>query len=311
MRGSPRGRSRPRATSDGGAARARRARRSRRSASACGRSASRGGPGPRACACRRAAGTTGRRRGSPTGSSCRAGPPSPRALRASRSKKTRSVSGSRGIAPLRSPRKPARSSASACSPRSRGGTSIGNGKCAMSSSGMPIARSRPRWSARPPRRGPPSRSRSTRCTTCPSRGGIGTLSTHGRTSRMTSTIASCGALRVGLVEVGQQPHAERDVALLVERDVAHPLAEAGHEVERLERRLDDVLAGLGERPLDDDVVQRHRLGELARRAVAAQLVGHRVEAAKELAMAPRAAAATVARSPHDSAAVADRRRPRA
>ena len=91
----------------------------------------------------------------------------------------------------------------------------------------------------------------------------------------------------GFVEVGEQPHAERDVALLVERDVADALAEAGHEVERLERRLDDVLAGLRERPLDDDVVERHRLGELARRMVAAQLGGHRVEAAKELAMTPR------------------------
>ena len=53
----------------------------------------------------------------------------------------------------------------------------------------------------------------------------------------------------------------------------------------LQRRLDDVLAGLGERPLDDDVVERDRLGELARRAVAAQLGGHRSRR-RTLAVAP-------------------------
>ena len=47
-----------------------------------------------------------------------------------------------------------------------------------------------------------------------------------------------------------------------------------------------MLPGLGERGLDDDVVERHRLGELGLRVVAAQLVGHPVQAAEDLAVAP-------------------------
>jgi hypothetical protein len=47
-----------------------------------------------------------------------------------------------------------------------------------------------------------------------------------------------------------------------------------------------VLAGLGERGLDHEVVERHRGGELGRRAVAAQLVGHPVEALEDLPVAP-------------------------
>ncbi len=45
--------------------------------------------------------------------------------------------------------------------------------------------------------------------------------------------------------------------------------------------------GLGERGLDDDVVERDRRGELGRRAVGAQLVGHPVEAVEDLAKAGR------------------------
>ena len=92
--------------------------------------------------------------------------------------------------------------------------------------------------------------------------------------------------------------------MLVERDVAHPLAEARHEVERLKRRLDDVLARLGERPLDDDVVERQRLGELARRAIGAQLGGHGVEPPEELAMTPGELGESRA-EPAREAAVAD------
>ena len=47
-----------------------------------------------------------------------------------------------------------------------------------------------------------------------------------------------------------------------------------------------MLAGLGERRLDHDVVERDRGGELGR-AVGAQLVGHRVEAVEDLAKAGR------------------------
>ena len=103
---------------------------------------------------------------------------------------------------------------------------------------------------------------------------------------MRSTIASWVSCGFVAVEVGEELDAEGDVALLVDRDVAHPLAEAGQQVQALERRLDQVLAGLGERALDDDVVERHGLGERPRRVVGAQLVGHPVQAAEDLAVAP-------------------------
>jgi hypothetical protein len=47
-----------------------------------------------------------------------------------------------------------------------------------------------------------------------------------------------------------------------------------------------VLAGLGQARLDDDVVERDRGGELARRAVGAQLGGHAAQAVEHLAVAP-------------------------
>ena len=50
--------------------------------------------------------------------------------------------------------------------------------------------------------------------------------------------------------------------------------------------LDEVLAGLGERRLDDHVVKRDRLGESRQRAVAAELVGHPVEPGEHVAVAP-------------------------
>ena len=47
-----------------------------------------------------------------------------------------------------------------------------------------------------------------------------------------------------------------------------------------------MLARLGERGLDDDVVERDRLGELGDRAVAPQLVGHALEPVEDLDEAP-------------------------
>jgi hypothetical protein len=47
-----------------------------------------------------------------------------------------------------------------------------------------------------------------------------------------------------------------------------------------------VLTRLGEARLDDDVVERHGGGQLGLGAVAAQLVGHAVQAREHLAMAP-------------------------
>ncbi len=46
-----------------------------------------------------------------------------------------------------------------------------------------------------------------------------------------------------------------------------------------------MLAGLGERGLDHDVVERDRRGQLGARAVGAQLVGHDVQAVEDLAEA--------------------------
>ena len=76
------------------------------------------------------------------------------------------------------------------------------------------------------------------------------------------------------VQVGQQLHAEADVALLVGGDVLHALAERRQLVALFEVAADEVLARLGERRLDHDVVERHRRGELGGGAVGAQLVGH-------------------------------------
>ena len=87
------------------------------------------------------------------------------------------------------------------------------------------------------------------------------------------------------LEVGQELHAEADVALLVGGDVRHALAEGRQLVAFLQVAADEVLAGLGERGLDHDVVERHRRRELGGRAVGAQLVGHPVEAVEDLAEA--------------------------
>ena len=86
-----------------------------------------------------------------------------------------------------------------------------------------------------------------------------------------------GHLRVLEREVAQELHPEADVALLVLGDVVHPGAERRQQVVALQVGLDEVLARLGERRLDDDVVHRHRLRELRARAVAPQLVGDPVE----------------------------------
>ena len=75
------------------------------------------------------------------------------------------------------------------------------------------------------------------------------------------------------------------MALLVGGDVLHALAERGQLVAFLQVAADEVLAGLRERGLDHDVVERHRRRELRGRAVGAQLVGHRVEAVEDLAKA--------------------------
>jgi hypothetical protein len=63
--------------------------------------------------------------------------------------------------------------------------------------------------------------------------------------RNSVTIASPIGPGVLRVQLGEEPHAEGDVALLVLRDLVHPLPEARQEVELLERALDHVLAGLG------------------------------------------------------------------
>ena len=66
------------------------------------------------------------------------------------------------------------------------------------------------------------------------------------------------------------------------RHVAHPGAERRQHVLLGQVGLDEVLARLGERRLDDHVVHRHRLGELGARAVAPQLGGHAVEVLERL-----------------------------
>jgi hypothetical protein len=87
-------------------------------------------------------------------------------------------------------------------------------------------------------------------------------------------------------EVAQQLHAEADVALLVERDVAHARAEARQQLAVVEVGLDEVLPRLGERRLDDQVVHGHGLGELRSRAIAAQLVRDAVQHLEGAAEAP-------------------------
>ena len=53
-----------------------------------------------------------------------------------------------------------------------------------------------------------------------------------------------------------------------------------------EEVLDEVLAGLGEAALDDQVVEGDRLRVLGQRAVLAQFLGHHVEAVEDAAVAP-------------------------
>jgi hypothetical protein len=77
------------------------------------------------------------------------------------------------------------------------------------------------------------------------------------------------------------------VALLVLRDVLHPRAEAGHDAALGEVALDEVLARLGERRLDDEVVHADRRGEVRARLVLAQPVRHLVELLERAPEAPR------------------------
>jgi hypothetical protein len=76
------------------------------------------------------------------------------------------------------------------------------------------------------------------------------------------------------------------VALLVARDVRHPLGEAGHGARLGEVVLDVVLAGLRERRLDDHVVEGDRAGEVGQRAVPAQVRRHPVEAVEDVSVPP-------------------------
>ncbi|HWT24779.1 MAG TPA: hypothetical protein VN213_14840 [Solirubrobacteraceae bacterium] len=86
-----------------------------------------------------------------------------------------------------------------------------------------------------------------------------------------------GHVRIRRGEVAQQLDAEPDVALLVVGDVPHARAEGGQHPAPREVPLDHLLAGLGERRLDDQVVERHGLRELRRRAVPPQLARVLVE----------------------------------
>jgi hypothetical protein len=76
------------------------------------------------------------------------------------------------------------------------------------------------------------------------------------------------------------------VALLVLRDVAHALAEAGQQIAALEVVADEVLTRLRQRRLDDEVVHRHGTREGGARAVLAQHAGDLVEHLERLAEAP-------------------------
>ena len=77
------------------------------------------------------------------------------------------------------------------------------------------------------------------------------------------------------------------MALLVPGDVLHARVEAGKDAPLLQVALDEVLAGLCERRLDDQVVHRDRGGEVGLRAVLPEAVGHLVEVLEGLPEAPR------------------------
>jgi hypothetical protein len=66
-----------------------------------------------------------------------------------------------------------------------------------------------------------------------------------------------------------------------------PMPEGRQQVALLQVAADHVLTRLGQRRLDDDVVERDRRGELWLGAVAAQLRCHRVQALEDLAKARR------------------------
>ena len=87
-------------------------------------------------------------------------------------------------------------------------------------------------------------------------GGMKTASEYGVTRRIRSATAS--TTPGSPAQVVEQLDAEADVALLVQRHLPHALAEAGQQVALLEVVGDEVLAGLGQQRLDDDVVHRHR-----------------------------------------------------
>ena len=79
---------------------------------------------------------------------------------------------------------------------------------------------------------------------------------------------------------------EADMALFVAGDVAHAFGEAGHRSVFGEEVLDEVLARLGQRAFDHQVVERHRLGVLRQRAVGPEFVGHAVQSVEHPAVAP-------------------------
>ena len=87
-------------------------------------------------------------------------------------------------------------------------------------------------------------------------------------------------------QFGEHLDAEADVALLVLGDVLHAGAEAGHRPFLGQEVLDEVLAGLGEAALDDQVVERDRLRVLGERAVLLQFLRHHVEAVEDAVVAP-------------------------
>jgi hypothetical protein len=80
---------------------------------------------------------------------------------------------------------------------------------------------------------------------------------------------------------------KRDVPLLVAGDVPDPLAESGQQVAASQPLLDEVLARLGQRRLDHEVIKRDRLRQLRPRVVAPELVGHPVQPLEHLPEAPR------------------------
>ena len=94
--------------------------------------------------------------------------------------------------------------------------------------------------------------------------------------------------RVAARHVAQEARAERDVAVLVARDLGEALDEARQRPHPLVVVHDEVLAGEGEHALDDHVVDRHRLDQrlevlgLDRQPVDAR-VQHLVEEDAELA----------------------------